>query len=163
MVEIFRLKVALRGCMCEDFSANYCTRALDISGNASLEKLAEAILDSYDFAMDHAFGFYNNLNNHYESDEAYSLFADFEMDDPIDSKSVKKTRVSSVFEKDKTMMFLFDYGDDWIFHVRCLSVGSPEKGRKYPVIVESKGKAPEQYPDYEEEGITKIMPKFVRW
>lgn len=150
MAEIFRLNVALRSGFGNDFPATYCTRTLDVKGDSSLEKLAEGIVDAYGFQMDHAFGFYNNLKDHYESDESYSLFADLEMDDPINGKSVKKTKVEEVFSKDKTMMFLFDYGDDWIFHVRCLSVAPAAKGVKYPCLIESKGKAPEQYPDYED-------------
>ncbi len=49
------------------------------------------------------------------------------------------------------MLFLFDYGDEWIFHVQCLSVETSEKGKKYPVVIESHADAPEQYPDFEEE------------
>ncbi len=68
--------------------------------------------------MDHAFGFYDNLKDHHKSKEIYTLFAD--MDDEPDSfngKSVQNTKISDVFTVGKKMLFLFDYGDDWIFHV----------------------------------------------
>lgn len=152
MVDIFRLKISLRSGQGQDFPATYCTRTIDIKGSASLEKLAKTILDAYDFALDHAFGFFDNLDYPYHSNEAYSLFADLDyVDTPEGDKSVKKTKISSAFEQDKTLAFLFDYGDDWIFHVRCTSINKAEADKKYPVVIESKGKAPEQYPEYDEE------------
>jgi hypothetical protein len=114
-------------------------------------------VDAYGFMFDHAFGFYNNLEDHDESTEIYTLFADIDKDDPmaneaLDGKSVRQTAVGDVFSKDKEMLFLFDYGDDWFFHIQCLDEDAPrEKGKRYPKVIESKGKAPEQYPDYEEE------------
>jgi len=44
------------------------------------------------------------------------------------------------------MLFTFDYGDYWEFKVRLESIegGSPKLGR--PKVIESAGKAPEQYP-----------------
>lgn len=101
--------------------------------------------------------FYNNLEDHYESTEVYTLFADMDKsllfdDEGLEGKSVRQTTVGDVFKKDKEMLFLFDYGDDWFFHIRCLDEDAPrEKGKRYPKVIESKGKAPEQYPDYEEE------------
>ena len=151
MIKIFRLKTSLRSAMCDEFPENFCTRTIDISGKSSLETLAESIISAYGFDMDHAFGFYNNLSHHYESDEAYSLFADMDLDAPSDGKSVRKNKVSTTFAPEKTMLFLFDYGDEWIFYVECLSVNAAEKGTTYPAIVGSKGEAPEQYPTYDEE------------
>lgn len=151
MTEILRLKVTLRGVMCDDFSANYCVRTIDISDDDSLDDLAFAIITAYEFDMDHAFGYYNNVKNYYDSDEVYTSFVDVLDDpDPMHGKSVRKTKIKSVFEQGKTMLFLFDYGDEWIFHVTCLSVGEVEKGVEYPIVVVSKGKAPEQYPSVEE-------------
>ena len=150
MTKVFRLKISLRGARCDDFPASYCTRTIDILDNESLESLAETILDSYDFAMDHAFGFYSNLNDYYDSEEVYTLFADLEEseDESLNGKSVQHTNLHDVFEKNKTMLFVFDYGDEWIFHVRCTSVDDIKNDRDYPSIIESKGKAPEQYPGF---------------
>ena len=153
MVDIYRLKLSILSGQCFDFPATFCTRVIDIKGSTSLYKLAKAILDAYNFDFDHAFGFYDNIKDPYKSNDIYTLFAD--MDDGIpaeeDEKSVKKTKISSVFEKGKKMAFLFDYGDDWIFHVNCTSIGEAENGKKYPLLVESKGEAPEQYPEYDED------------
>ena len=47
--------------------------------------------------------------------------------------------------------YLFDYGDEWRFNVVLKKVDSIEKPLKAPIILESIGDAPEQYPDYEED------------
>ncbi|MCK5555463.1 MAG: hypothetical protein KAI76_04440, partial [Alphaproteobacteria bacterium] len=99
-----------------------------------------------------SFIFCDNLKNPYEGKEIYTVFADIDKDDdPQNGKGVKKTKINTAFKVGKTMLFLFDYGDEWIFHVQCLSVETSEKGKKYPVVIESHADAPEQYPDFEEE------------
>jgi hypothetical protein len=64
-------------------------------------------------------------------------------------KGVKSVMVSEVFEKGKKLLYLFDYGDEWRFIVECKKVEQADGG-KYPRVLESKGDAPEQYPDYDE-------------
>ncbi len=65
-------------------------------------------------------------------------------------KGVKGVVVSQVFEKGKKLLYLFDYGDEWRFIVECKGVSKAESG-EYPRVLGSKGEAPEQYPDYDEE------------
>ena len=48
------------------------------------------------------------------------------------------------------MTFYFDYGDDWHFLTECLEVNEPNSQKKYPQVVEAKGKI-EQYPIYDDE------------
>jgi hypothetical protein len=43
-------------------------------------------------------------------------------------------------------LYLFDYGDSHEFEIEVLSVSPRGKNAKYPRVVESKGKAPAQYP-----------------
>ena len=126
-------------------------RTIHIRGTASLEKLAEAITRYYGFFFDHAFGFYNNIDNYYNSTEIYTIFADMNDgfgDTEGEGKSVRKIKVSDVFNQGKEMLFLFDYGDTWLFHIICLDDAIVREPRKrYPKLVEQKGIAPEQYPD----------------
>ena len=74
-----------------------CTRTIEIADTASLFKLAEAILNAFDFYMHHVFGFYDNLKNPYDSKDIHTTFADFNGEDPDHGKSVKKTKVAEVF------------------------------------------------------------------
>lgn len=56
--------------------------------------------------MDHAFGFYNNVEDLYRSDEIYELFADMCDSEPNEkAQGVKKTKIHSVFEPKKKMYF----------------------------------------------------------
>ena len=126
-------------------------RVIEIKGNKSLYDFAAIILKSFDFDMDHAFGFFNNLKNIYKSDEVYELFSDeLRSEFKQDSKGVNGVIVADVFELKKKMAFLFDYGDEWIFLVECKKISEALPKTKYPRIIDKVGDAPEQYPDYDE-------------
>jgi len=125
-------------------------RILAIPEGFTLYDLAEAIVDSFDFDFDHAFGFYNNIKRWTESTEGYELFADIGKESEF--KSVKRTKISEVFDKiKKKMLFLFDYGDEWHFIVELKGVESSEETAKYPLIVKSVGKSPPQYGEIDDE------------
>lgn len=62
-----------------------------------------------------------------------------------------RVRIDSVNLKPKQkFLYLFDYGDEWHFEVEFLKEESSETAF-YPRIIDSRGEAPQQYPDYEEE------------
>lgn len=121
-----------------------------ISGNINLHGLAEHIIDAIGFDFDHAFGFYDNLRNPYQSSECYTLFADMGEGDE-GAGSVQKTLIEGVFELGKKMVFLFDYGDDWQFLITCADAEPAKAKRKVRKVVSEKGERPIQYPDYEDE------------
>ncbi|MCH6257834.1 plasmid pRiA4b ORF-3 family protein [Puniceicoccaceae bacterium K14] len=121
-----------------------------ISGNINLYGLAEHIIDTIGFDFDHAFGFYDNLKNPYESSEKYTLFADMG-EGSEDEASVQRTLIEEVFEPKKQMVFLFDYGDDWQFLLTCVNAQAATTKRKIRRILTEKGEPPIQYPDFEEE------------
>lgn len=123
---------------------------LQLPAAATLEDLASAIINAVGFDMDHAFGFYNNLRNPYRSTEEYTLFSDIGEDAKEGNTGVQSTRIDSVFTPKKTMIFLFDYGDDWWFLLTC--TGETEgRAFKRPKLLSSTGKPPVQYPDWEDE------------
>lgn len=126
-------------------------REIEIAASASLYKLAEAIVAAFGFDFDHAFGFYDKLTgSYYDSKVKYELFAD--MGEPTaGARSVKKTAASAAFPADKAKyLFVFDYGDEWIFKIERIGSAAKTAGAKYPRVVKSTGEAPEQYPDPEE-------------
>jgi len=136
------------------FGHKKISRTIEISGETSLYKLAKAIVGAYDFDFDHCFGFYSNIENdrYHESEKQYELFADLDDVEPTEAGSVKKTKIASVWQKkDGKMMLLFDYGDGWRFLVEFDGFGKKESGIKYPCVIGKVGKAPEQYPQYEDE------------
>jgi len=125
-------------------------REITITENASLYKLAEQIVKSFDFSFDHCFGFFDNIETIFNRDSKryYELFTDIPDIEPTGAKSVEKTKISQVWKKagDK-MLFLFDYGDDWRFIVELKKISNAGLGKKYPIILEKLGESPEQYPD----------------
>jgi len=129
-------------------------REIEILEDINLYKLAEAIITAYGFDFDHAFGFFNKISERYfDSERKYELFADIEEEgiEPTGAESVKKTKIPQVWKNigDK-MLFLFDYGDNWLFVVELVGFGKKESKMKYPRVLKKVGKAPEQYPDVEE-------------
>ena len=130
-------------------------REIEIEGSRSLFDLAGAITAAFDFGFDHAFGFYSDLKNPYSrSGERYELFADMADIDNGDSgaRGVERTKVAQVFGiPGKKMLFLFDYGDEWRFQVDLMSLGEKAPKTRYPKVVSSVGKAPPQYPSFDDE------------
>lgn len=130
-------------------------RILAVPERSTLYRLAKEITNAFGFYFDHCFGFFDNLKTWIKSNECYELFKDIEKEqglEPTPCKSVKKTRVDRVFnEIGKKMLFLFDYGDEWLFIVELKGIEPPKQDTKYPFIVESVGDAPPQYGEIEED------------
>ena len=128
------------------------SRDIEVPENINLYKLAEAIVDTYNFNFDHCFGFFNKIaeSRYFDSEKKYELFTDLieegEDLEPTGAGSVKKTKVKDVWLNigDK-MMLLFDYGDNWQFVVELTGFGKKDDKKKYPYIVKRIGRAPKQY------------------
>ncbi|MEY3395763.1 MAG: hypothetical protein RL346_2000 [Verrucomicrobiota bacterium] len=116
----------------------------------TLEDLAESIIRSVYFDMDHCYGFYSNLKRVTPSDEEYTLFADIGEEASAHDKGVRTTLLTSVFKPKKQMLFLFDYGDDWRFLVTCESIEPTKSMFRRPKILHPTGNPPVQYADYED-------------
>ena len=67
-------------------------------------------------------------------------------------KGVRRTKVSTTFPQvSKTMLLLFDYGDQWQFKVELIGLGQKEAKVTYPRVVKQVGTAPPQYPNLDED------------
>jgi hypothetical protein len=118
-------------------------RLIAMPFNATLDELADFILDSVDFDdKDHLFEFTyrDRLGGkasvfHPEMDEG--PWAD------------QKTVGELPLEPGQTMTFVFDFGDNWKFTVKLERI-EPSRSRQRPRIIERHGKAPPQYPDWDE-------------
>jgi hypothetical protein len=139
--DIFIFRAALQG-------GTSIYRDIELDPAKSLYVLAEAIVSSFNFDFDHAFGFYTGLTpaRIHKTFPKYELFADMGEADPR-VLGVKKTRMSQAFpEVGHTMLFLFDYGDGWLFRVTLRAVGKKSAKTRYPRIVATRSEAPVQYP-----------------
>lgn len=126
-------------------------RDIEIEASKSLYRLAEAIISAFGFDFDHAFGFYGG--DPYAARRVqprYELFADMGEADP-DVLGVKKTKVTEAFPMiGRSLVFLFDYGDEWRFRIKLKANGIKLAKVRYPRVVARQGEAPEQYPEPEE-------------
>jgi hypothetical protein len=126
-------------------------REIEIPSETSLYDLAAAIVQAFDFDLDHAFGFFSKLDYHvFDSPVRYELFAD--LGGGSESGSVKRTKVAQAFPAvGAKMQFLFDYGDDWRFQVEVIGLGEKAPKTRYPKLLKAAGKAPPQYPPEDED------------
>lgn len=124
------------------------SRTISVLGRQTLYTFAEAIVGSFGFCFDHCFGFFDNPKRWTDSINSYELFVDLPetADDSPESKSVKKTKVQSIFNVNDKMLFLFDYGDNWEFIVQLKAIDSSDMEKSYPLLIGSSGRAPKQYP-----------------
>jgi hypothetical protein len=118
-------------------------RRIAVSGESRCDTLAETILQAFDFDNDHLYQFaYSDryglkkyINHSYMEDAPYT-------DD---------VRLGDVpFFSGMEMTFLFDFGDCWEFRVQVEEIDADTSDGSEPVILERRGKAPEQYPDHDE-------------
>ena len=120
-----------------------CYRHLRVSGNATLADLADSILDAFDFCNDHLYSFF--MDDRWWSDgDCYH--SPYDSEEPC-ATSAALCRLG--LTKGSSFKFLFDYGDEWRFQCKVLQV--IEEPTDKTVTVRSKGKAPEQYPEYYDE------------
>lgn len=125
------------------------TATVALPGTASLYDLAALLIQAVGFDFDHAFEFCDHLTDPYRSKVRYTLFADIGEGEAGDL-SVKKTRVQDVFQPRTRLGFHFDYGDDWMFLVRCDAIEPTPTKRKVSKVLTRTGTPPEQYPGCEE-------------
>lgn len=128
-------------------------RRIQIPGSKSLYNFAKVITQAFGFLFDHCFGFYDDLKDIRNCKKAFELFVD--TGDALPGgliQGVKKTKISQAFmNAGETMLFLFDYGDEWRFKVELKEIRKADKTNLKQVILESIGKAPVQYPPCEDE------------
>lgn len=123
-------------------------RNIQIAETKTLYNFALVITQAFGFYFDHCFGFYENLGACPRSGRAFELFVDVGEEPTIDgARGVKRTKINQAFKSPgERMQFLFDYGHTRHFMVELREIKNAEKWDLKPVILQSIGKAPEQYP-----------------
>jgi hypothetical protein len=122
-------------------------RRISIPSEHTLDELSDAILDAYEFDHDHLYRFIyrNRFGGQDEVNHPY-------MDEPPFTSEV--TIGELALRVGETMIYNYDFGDNWEFAVTLERIDPPNTRQKRAEIIESKGVAPEQYPgweDYEDE------------
>ena len=80
----------------------------------------------------------------------------FSVEEQIDwgepAENAAKTRIDSLGLKPRrTFLYLFDFGDEWWHDITVEQVDAPAEKGEYPRIMETRGKSPPQYADFDEE------------
>jgi hypothetical protein len=117
-------------------------RRIAISADDDLESLAQCILRSVRFDDDHLYEFVYRDR----------LGATTRVMRPYDDEGpfADEVRIGELpLSPGQSMVFHFDFGDDWRFDVRLERIEPPDPKLKGPKVLEKKGKAPQQYPDAE--------------
>ncbi|MCI0464096.1 MAG: plasmid pRiA4b ORF-3 family protein [Gemmataceae bacterium] len=119
-------------------------RKIAIPARLTLEDLAGAILDSVDFDDDHLYEFTyrNRLGATVRVSHPYCDEGPFTPEIEIGELPLNPGQ---------SMTFLFDFGDNWQFNVLLEQIDPPNPRMKKPKLIESHGKAPPQYPDWDDE------------
>jgi hypothetical protein len=119
-------------------------RRIRISATNTLQHLHEAIQDAFDFYDDHLYAFF--MDGQPWSRDAYWSRGD---DQPPYADKAVIGRLE--LERGQRFLYLFDFGDEWKFEVRVEEILDSDVPPVRPLVIGSKGEAPEQYPDYEDD------------
>jgi len=119
-------------------------RKVSIPAENSLHDLHLLIQEAVGFYDDHLYAFYPDNKRH--SRLSYqSPFGDF-------GNSADEIRIGELqINENQPFLYFFDFGDSWEFEVVLEEIDRDSTLLKKGKIIESQGKAPEQYPDYDED------------
>lgn len=120
-----------------------CYRHLQVSQEATLKDLADAIIKSFDFDNDHAHAFFMD-NKAWSHGNAYFME---EVSDDRPSRFTSNVKLNILHIKQK-FLFLFDFGDEWRFS--CQVLREVSDNRHEPYELKRVGESPEQYPDHDD-------------
>ena len=119
-------------------------RRLAVPATASLDEVARAVLRAFKFSdTQHLYEF--RYRDHLGRGRTY--FSPYH-EDEVERADEIAVGATELPEKG-VMKFLFDYGDSWQFELKLERIDPPGKADAPIKVIESTGKAPEQYPAWE--------------
>jgi hypothetical protein len=124
-------------------------RVIKMSADSTLEDLHFAIQGAIGWSADHMYAFYMS-GKAYDDDTEYYPNCPEEDWPAHPGKDAKVVRLGSeglALRQGSKFLYLFDFGDDHRFGIEVLEIQKDvQVSRKdLPMVVDSKGKAPEQY------------------
>ncbi len=113
-------------------------RRIITPATTTLDELSDAILESVNFDNDHLHCF------EYKDRFGVTVRVNYDaMEEPPYSSEVRVGELP--LAPGSTLKYTFDFGDNWEFQLVLESIAPPDKKLKHARIVESRGKAPQQY------------------
>ena len=113
-------------------------RQIAIPAKLTLDDLAYTILNAYEFDHDHLWrfsyrgrsGLWKHVNHSYMDEGPWT----------------DEVRIGDVpLRVGQTMIYLFDFGDQWEFDVTLERIDPPDASVQAPIVLGARGEAPEQY------------------
>lgn len=114
-------------------------RIIELSSHHTLDDLHEIIQEAYQFDRDHLYSFFMDNRRWSRNEEFTSPNAD----QGIHADEVEIGRLDLFVGKQ--FLYLFDYGDEWLFNIIVRDISITDELPPEPHIRESHGKSPEQY------------------
>jgi hypothetical protein len=115
-------------------------RVIEARSEQTLDHLQRAIQQAIDWDNDHLYAFY--LNNR-KYDHRYGFACPYEEDRPPWTTEAIIGQLGLVLKH--KFLYHFDYGDDHLFEIEVVDIRPEAYEGEYPRLVDSYGKAPEQY------------------
>jgi len=117
-------------------------RVIEFPGNASLDKLCEAIMKAFDFIHEHMYEFC--MDNRPYTDYNYQSHPDY----PGQPSTKVKIDQLGLAEK-QTFSLHYDFGDDWMFTIKVVMIEDIDTAA-VPKVMKAKGTLI-QYPSWDDE------------
>lgn len=122
-----------------------CYRHIQAPGNCTLLALHRAILDTFGFDDDHAHAFFMDNRSWSDYDSYYAEGVESGL------RTTGRYRLNQVgLQQGKQFKYIYDFGDEWTFQCKVLKV--LEGNVPGITVIRSKGEAPSQYGDWEDDG-----------
>jgi hypothetical protein len=125
--------------------AKHIYRTIELKSEQTLEDLHRAIQQAIHWDSDHLYSFFMNGERW---DERYAFACPYEEEKPpwTDEATIGELGLTLKHK----FLYLFDYGDGHQFEIQIVGIHPQASARQYPRVVDSQGKAPEQYYSGEE-------------
>jgi pRiA4b ORF-3-like protein len=123
-------------------------RVIEILDNQSLEDLHDAIQDAFRWDDDHLYAFFLS-GERWDSLTEVQRPTEF-VEEPPTADEVPLAALD--LQPGRRLFYLFDFGDELGHYVDVVESFTPSSRAKYPRIVARHGKAPPQYPAWDEDG-----------
>ena len=120
-------------------------RTIELRSNQTLDDLHLAIQQAIHWGNDHLYSFFMNGITH---DERYRFSCPYEEDHPPWTYEAVIGELGLV--KRHKFLYYFDYGDGHEFEIEVTDIRPTAERGRYPRVIDSHGKAPEQYSREEE-------------
>lgn len=132
-------------------------RTVEILGSQTFEGLSDVIVDSMRWQNDHLHGF--SLPNPHAKHEMemspYTFYSPHAEDDQYPTFKTDEIMICDIdYKKNPKLTYMFDFGDGHLFDVEPKGrrpIVKGERTKDFPRLVDQRGVAPEQYPNYPEE------------